>query len=232
MSPGSGPRDGDRGSTPTAGSTGGRAQTTLDFGIGVGVFVVAVAFVFAFAPGMTQPFEASTQQETAAIDRIADRVVEDLLTAPGESNELEPWCAVAFLSNENDRYDTDLAPSPPSQYPSEAANCRWDEVALDERLGLSGSKLNVRVRLVTDLPTSGDAGDNNEMDTLCYDHDNDEFVEAGVSDCDTTTDDRLLAVGPESPDSDDSVTTARRTVRLPGVLDDGVDDGLLVVEVW
>jgi len=230
MSPGSGPRDGDRGSTPTAGPTGGRAQTTLDFGIGVGVFVVAVAFVFAFAPGMTQPFEASTQQETAAIDRIADRVAEDLLTAPGESNELEPWCAVAFLSTEDDDYDTDLNSS--SQHPSEAANCRWDEVALDERLGLSGSKLNVRVRLVTDLPTSGDAGDNDEMDTLCYDHDNDEFVEAGVSDCDTTTDDRLLAVGPNPPESDSSVVTARRTVRIPGVFGDGTEDGLLVVEVW
>jgi len=231
MSPGSGPRDGDRGSTPTAGPTGGRAQTTLDFGIGVGVFVVAVAFVFAFAPGMTQPFEASTQQETAAIDRIADRVAEDLLTAPGESNELEPWCAVAFLSNENDRYDTDLAPS---QFPADATDCRWDEVALDERLGLSGSDLNVRVRLVTDFPPGGDTGANDGMDTVCYDAGNDSFVEAGVSDCDAATDpdDRVLAVGPESPDSDDSVTTARRTVRLPGVLDDGVDDGLLVVEVW
>jgi len=222
-----------------------RAQTTLDFGIGVGVFVVAVAFVFAFAPGMIEPFEASTQEETASINRVADRVVQDLLAEPGEPYALQPWCTVAFLSTEDDDYDTDL--NSLSQYPSEAANCRWEEgTSLDERLGLSESKLNVRVRLVTDFvsadlddPDAVSPTNDNQQDTVCYDYNSDRFVEAGDpfesgTECDLTSGDadRLLAVGPTPPESDSSVVTARRTVRVPDVLEDGTDDGLMVVEVW
>ena len=230
-------------------SRGMRGQTTLDFAVGVGVFVVVVAFVFAFAPGMIQPFESSTQEETASINRIADRVVQDLLAEPGAPYALDPWCAVAFLSEDpentdgNGDYTTALDPN--GEFPEEPGDCRWDDDALDERLGLVNSDLNVRIEFVTDSvsaglddPDDGSPDNDNERDTACYDYNDDRFVEAGDpfesgTECEVTGgDDRLLAIGPQPPDASGSRIAARRTVRLPGVFDDGTEDGLLVVEVW
>ena len=47
-------------------------QTTLDFAVGVSVFRIVVAFVLAFVPTMLQPFDGSSQGETALTDRLAE----------------------------------------------------------------------------------------------------------------------------------------------------------------
>jgi len=235
-----------------------RAQTTLDFATGVGIFLVVVASVFAFVPGMLEPFASSTQEETAAANRIADNVAGSLLADPDEPYLLDPVCTQAFFHDdpENTNGDNTLATGvdPGGQYQETLSTsaCNFEDVDLDERLGIAATGLKVRVELVADVvsgeldnPDHDDDEDFNgdpvddEPDTVCYDYGDDRYIEAGDpfdggTECDLTggDDDVLVAVGDDPPSSSGSIVTSRRTVGLEGVFGDGTDDATVVVEVW
>lgn len=223
-----------------------RGQTTLDFAIGTGVFLIVVTFVLAFVPGMLQPFEASTQQETAAADRIADQLTTEVLVSDiSEPYRLDRDCTLAFFAPENN--DDDGVTSSP--YPI-GSDCNYPAIdSVHERLSL-GSSTNVRVRLIRDLTTvdaddpDGDrGGDDDEIDTLCVDESdpngpNPRIVEAndpGSSrQCDVggSEDDLLFDIGGTPPDSVGSVVVASRIVHFEGGFADETADARLIVEVW
>ncbi|WP_255196618.1 DUF7287 family protein [Halorarius litoreus] len=223
-----------------------RAQTTLDFAIGTSIFIIVVAFVLAFVPGMLQPFEASTQQETAAADRIADQLVTDVLVEDVNSPfVLDRECTLAFFAPENNDDDGTMSTS----YPV-GADCNFPATdSLPERLSLS-EPLNIRLRLVRDLTTveaddpDGDmGGDDDEIDTLCVDESDPNgpdprIVEANdpgpTRQCDLTGSeaDLLFDIGGDPPESVGSVVVSVRTVHLEGGFADGTHDARLIVEVW
>lgn len=239
-----------------------RAQTTLDFALGVTVFLLTVAFVFSFTPGMLEPFTASTQQETAAADRLADQLAQEMLVAdPGEPYRLDRECTVIFFESRTDgldpggddseNVDDDVNDdfSEPFGTGTYGGSCNFNDVPLDERLGVdtaAGAPMDVRIRLVRDLTTAiaddpdGDGtGDDDKVDTLCIDANSENrIVEAndpGSSrQCDIIggDDDVLFEIGPTPPEGAGSVVVSRRYVHVEGGFADGTSDAMLVVEVW
>lgn len=236
-----------------------RGQTTLDFALGVTVFLLTVAFVFSFTPGMLEPFTASTQQETAASDRLADQLAQEMLVAdPGEPYRLDRECTVIFFESRTDssedpagddieNVDGDGDFSEPFGTGTYGGSCNFLDEPLDERLGVDTHvSTNVRVRLVRDLTTAtaddpdGDSGgDDDEVDTLCIDDNSDDrIVEANNPgsgrQCDIVggDDDVLFEIGPTPPEGAGSVVVSRRYVHVEGGFADGTSDAMLVVEVW
>lgn len=236
-----------------------RAQTPLDFAIGVSVFLVVVTFVLAFVPGMLQPFEGSTQQETAASDRIAGQLVENSLVADQrEPYVLDRECTIAFFDDDGDSTNGDGDYGGLYDTGTYAGSCNFPDLPLRERMALDQLGLQFRIRLVRDLESTDPAvdpgvnldPDPGPIDTLCLDADDRRIVESadpfdddddgdGSSEswevqCDLTggDDDVLFSIGDTPPENVGSVVVARRVVSLEGGLGDGTHDASLIVEVW
>jgi len=191
-----------------------RGQTVLDFAIGVSVFLVIVAFVLTFVPGMVQPFESSTQEQTAASDRLASQLATDMLvTDVTEPYLLDRGCAATFFALENsdgddsndlDAYDDNdgVVRSNLSDIKSSdlyEPSCGFDVgESVFTRLGVASGLLDVRVSLRADVDGDGSTG------MLCIDADStggndvpdraDRIIEtddpyASGTECDMTGDD-------------------------------------------
>lgn len=234
-----------------------RGQTTLDFAIGVSIFVVVVAFVLAFVPGMLQPFEASTQQETAAADRLAERLAGGMLVEdPRTPYVFDRGCLIGFFALEN----TDGAPANDADaYPSNdgvvrgtlydvtsaswwPGDCHYDVgIGIYDRMVVGSDDLDVRVQLRADVDNDGDDG------ILCLDADDDgdtvpdpddRVIETddpyASGECDMTGGDHDVAftTGESPPTDSRSVVVARRVVHVEGGLADGTSEAMLIVEVW
>jgi hypothetical protein len=222
-----------------------RGQTVLDFAVGVSVFLIVVAFVLTFVPGMVQPFQESTQEETAAADRLADQLAADQLAENVSTPYvLDRECTVAFFedSSDNEDGDTDFDGVYDDSSTFEGP-CNFPDLSLSERLAVTGSGLDIRVRLVADLGTAaaddpdGDRGGNDdEIDTLCLDTGDRQIVEAndpgGGRVCDPGSADVVFTIGDTPPSDRSSVVAARRHVSVNGGFADGSNDALLIVEVW
>lgn len=168
-----------------------RGQTTLDFAIGVSIFLISIAFVFTFVPGTLQPFTQGAQDETAGTDRVADLIVLDLTTEPGDAYILDGNCMAALLSD------------------GAGTGCGFDGATLSARLDLPPRQsINVTVR--------GDpSGSGPEL--LCWDESKKDVV--GVSgSCDVSDGDVRLVTGDSLPQQRTSVVTARRVVTIEGTL--------------
>lgn len=181
-----------------------RGQTTLDFAIGVSVFLIVVTFVLAFVPGMLQPFQASTQQETAAADRLAEQLASDVLVADvGTPYVLDRDCTAAFFESRSDGNDpggddTENINGPggtgfTKPFPSAtfSGGCNFEDIPVGERLALGD--LDVRIKIVADLEVGeldnpdedsnddfdGDT-DDDEPEILCIDENSgNRFIEGG-----------------------------------------------------
>ncbi|MFC7177429.1 DUF7287 family protein [Halosegnis marinus] len=236
-----------------------RGQTVLDFAVGISVFLVVVAFVLTFVPGMVQPFQSSTQAETAAADRLAEQVAAGMLVEDvSEPYLLDAGCVSTFFALENSDGDpandrdaygdndgvvrSDLFDITGSDLYT-AGDCGFSvSDGVFERLATDTSDMNVRVSLVGDLDGDGTANllciDANEAGADTPDS-GDTLVEttdpyASGTDCDMTGDDYDLAfeTGNDPPADSSSVVTARRQVTVDGAFSNGRVDAALVVEVW
>ena len=198
-------------------------------------------------------------------DRLADQLAQEMLVAdPGEPYRLDRECTVIFFESRTDssedpggddaeNVDDDTDFSEPFGTGTYSGSCNFEDVPLDERLGIdTTTSTNVRVRLVRDLTTGeadspdydGDDVDNgdpddDEVDTLCIDENSDNrIVEANDPgsgrQCDIVggDDDVLFEIGPTPPDGTGAVGVARRYVHFEGGFADGTSDAMLVVEVW
>ena len=232
----------------------------LDFAIGVSVFLVVVAFVLTFVPGMVQPFESSTQEQTAASDRLASQLATDMLvTDVAEPYLLDRGCAATFFALENsdgdgsndlDAYDDndDVVRSNPRDitgtdlYESSCGFNVGENVFT--RLGVASGLLDVRVSIRADVDGDGSAGvlcmdaDDPDLSDPDYPNRADTIVETdnpyGSGDCDMSGGDYDIAfeTADEPPTDSRSVVAARRIVRIDGGLSDGSNTASLVVEVW
>jgi len=156
-----------------------KGQTTLDFAIGVSIFIFSIVFVLAFIPGTLQPFTAGAQDETAGVDRIADLVVEDLLTEPGDPYRLDGECTVALLDDHS------------------APGCGFDGADLPTRLDLAALQ-SINVTMRGDPTGSG-------VERLCWDDTGKEVVGASDGACSTM----LTAGESPPPTSESVVTARR-----------------------
>jgi len=174
-----------------------RGQTTLDFAIGISIFLTVVMFVFAFIPGMLAPFTDATVEETAAVDRTANHVSQNVLGHPTEPYVLDLECT--------DRFFEGLSPG---------SNCRYDDgSSLTERTGASD-------RGSMSLSIRGDLDGNGVSNAVCWDEGDRRLYEhdpGGSSDCaNTGEDDDLFVAGGTPPERNDATMTASRSVTLVG----------------
>ena len=232
----------------------------LDFAIGVSVFLVVVAFVLTFVPGMVQPFESSTQEQTAASDRLATQLATDMLaTDVTEPYLVDRGCAATFFALENsdgddsndlDAYDDNDDIVRADLYNIKDSDLHELSCGFDvgenvfTRLGVASGLLDVRVSLRADVDGDGSAGvlclDANDPDLSDPDYPDraDTIVETddpyGSGDCDMSGGDYDIAfeTANEPPTDGRSVVAARRIVRIDGGLSDGSNTASLVVEVW
>jgi len=163
-----------------------RAQTTFDFAIGMSIFIITVVFVFGFIPGMLQPFEEGTQEETVSANRVAGQLVEGELGNPSQPYELVPKCTRAFFDD--------------SPVPVSSAQCAFDNTDdIKERVGLRDrDQLNITLHAQLD-------GDD-PLEMLCWDESAGELAEHGSGSCDTS-----FKTGEDPPVTSQSVVVARRT---------------------
>ncbi|MFB6117628.1 hypothetical protein [Halosegnis sp.] len=238
-----------------------RAQTALDFAIGASVFLVVVAFVLTFVPGIIQPFESSTQQETAAADRLAEQLGSGMLVADiAEPYVLDRGCVATYFALENsdgdpgndqDAYTDNDAVVRSTLYDItnsdlyDAGACPFSTgQSVFERLAVDGSSLDVSVRLVADVDGDGtpgllciDAGSSGDTDKP---ERSDTIVETSdpysSGDCDMSNNDNdhdiALETANDPPSGTSSVVLSRRYVAIEGGFADGRRDAALVVEVW
>lgn len=236
-----------------------RGQTVLDFAVGISVFLIVVAFVLTFIPGMVQPFQSSTQAETAAADRLAEQLSAGMLVEDvSEPYLLDGGCVATFFALENsdgdptndlDAYSDNDAEVRSDLYDITSSNlytpdaCGFDvSNPVFERLAMDTSPLNVRVSIV------GDLNDDGVGNLLCIDANEDSsntpskgdtVVETtdpyeSRTDCDMTGDDNDLAfeTANDPPTDTSSVVTARRQVSINGAFTNRPVDAALIVEVW
>lgn len=156
-----------------------RGQTTLDFAVGVSIFLMSIVFVFAFVPGTLQPFTQSAQDETAGSDRVADLLVEDLLTADGDPYILDGSCTAALMADRS------------------GSGCGFDGGNLSTRLDLPRfQSINVTMR--------GDPG-GGHLERLCWNDADEVVVGATNASCDVA----LATGEEPPTDTDSVVTARR-----------------------
>jgi hypothetical protein len=171
-----------------------RGQTTLDFAVGVSVFLIVVAFVLAFVPTMLQPFDGSSQEETALADRLAEQLSTGLLVEDvTRPYQLDRECTVIFFESrqdgddpggddaENVDGDTPVSFSAPFGAGTYDGDCAFDDVSFRERLGLTSTVPDVRVSLRADMTVS-------ELDRPDADDDDVNGSDDVASSVDTTPD--------------------------------------------
>ena len=163
-----------------------RGQTTLDFAFGMSIFIAVVLFIFLFVPGVLEPFTAGAQEETVAVDRVADDLSRGMLGSPQTPKVWNATCAVVFFDGRS------------------PGDCRFSGTTTNDRLGLhSRQHVNVTVR---GNVSASDPG----SDQLCWDED-DERLKQRPS-CDSS--DVFLRAGDGVPGNVDESVTARRIVSL------------------
>lgn len=171
-----------------------RAQTTIDFAIGISIFLLVVVYVLAFVPGMLEPFVESQNQNTIVADRAADQLTQGMLGSAERPFMLGVECTVAFFGG----------PDP--------GDCRFDATATpEERLGLvgyppgTGPNLQVEIRGNVSLASGG-------VDTVCWDADADQLVEADDTAC-SDPNDTVFEIGDDLP-TQQGVVVSRRVVSI------------------
>lgn len=234
-----------------------RGQTTLDFAIGIGVFLLVVAFTLAFIPGLVDPFTGGLEEETVAVNRVADSLSQGTLGDPSKPYVLDRECTIIFFesrssSSEDSGGDDDRnrdgdgsfsSPFGPDAAGGYGGTCNFEDKPLTQRLGLEGRNgpaLNVRVSLVRDIEgTEIDSADDQVAEPLCLDTNDNRIIEGddpdnGGNQCDFTSgdDDVYFRIGDTPPDDTSSVVVARRVVSIEGGLVDGTTEATLVVEMW
>lgn len=121
-----------------------RGQTSLDFVVGIAVFLLVLALALSFVPEMFAPFD-DRQERPLVGDRVADRLVDGLLSEPGSPSVLNESCTYAFFGA--------------------GSSCGFDGgETLTERIGLDDS-YSVNISLRRNLTAA--AG----LETLCTDGD-------------------------------------------------------------
>jgi hypothetical protein len=110
------------------------------------IFLISLAFVFVFVPGMLEPFSASTQTETPAVNRVADDLTQRTLGNASRPYVLDSACTRAFF--------TGGAP----------AACRYGPGTTAERVG-------VKPRIPVNVTIRGDLNDDGTTETLCWNGD-------------------------------------------------------------
>ena len=166
---------------------GDRAQTTIDFAVGISVFLLAVAFVFAILPGTLDPLLDSAQEETVAVDRVADHLAKQALATPSNPYVLNLACTTYFFGG-----------------PS-ASDCGFSGDNLHDRLGLRDD-IEVNVQLLGDGPD-----DDSTPDVLCNDGAGNVGEKGDLDTCSTE-----FSAG-DSPDETGSIMVARRVVSISGI---------------
>jgi hypothetical protein len=162
-----------------------RGQTTLDFAFGMSIFIAVVLFIFLFVPGVLEPFTAGAQEETVAVDRVADDLSRGMLGSPQTPKTLNATCTVIFFDGR--------APG----------DCRFSDGTTKERLGLRSIQ-NVNVTV------SGNVSASTGSSQLCWDEDDESLKER--SSCGSS--DVYLWAGDSLPGNVDESVTARRIVSL------------------
>lgn len=185
-----------------AGRDRSRGQTTIDFAVGVTIFVAVITLVFTLVPGALAPFTGSGQEETVAVNRVADQVAEGALVTSGEPYILNGTCTREFFAN-------DTGPG----------YCPYSGDTLTERVGLL-PRDNVNVTL---LEMDGDATE----DALCWDDAASAVTSTTDADCTPgSNDDVVYRIGPTPPRERGAVVTARRSVSVDGRA------AVLLIKMW
>ena len=164
-----------------------RGQTTLDFALGVSVFLLIILFVFTFVPGILTPFTQTAQEETVTANRVADLISKDIAAEPDQPYILDGDCTADLLNN------------------TPGAGCGFDGATLTARLDLTDvQSVNITMR--------GSPGKGGQQ-LLCWDRTVQQVVNASA--CAVgNPDETILRAGAETPDSTNSVVTARRVVTV------------------
>lgn len=173
--------------------TNDRGQTTLDFAIGISLFVVVMLFVFLFVPNLFHPFNSGSQEETAAVSRVADELSQRMLGSIDDPYILNSTCTVRFFDNEP------------------AGTCNFDGTTVDEQFNLElRNHVNVTVTSPEHINiTSPD-------DIRCWDDSKNAVT--SKSDCSASGADVALQTGDPLPVGTSSAISARRVVMLDGQL--------------
>jgi len=174
------------GVAPAAAVQNDRGQTTLDFAVGMGLFIISLIFILVFVPGLLDPFTAGTQDETPAVNRVADQLSQQLLGTSTEPYVVSTHCTLELF--EDDAVE----------------GCPFSGSTLNERLGVRDlSSVNVTIR----SNVTGSAASS----VLCWDTDTDPASLSEGSSCDTR-----LASGPSPVTTSSKTVSARRVVVLNG----------------
>jgi hypothetical protein len=179
-----------------------RGQLTYDFAIGISIFLLSLAFVFVFVPGMLEPFDAGTQADTPAVNRVADDLTQRRLGNASRPYVLNGTCTREFFQ---------LGTAAPAQ-------CAYSGTKLNERVGIfGGTPITVTIRM------DGDDASPDE-DVVCWHADDDDDGDARFGerndmggDCDPSgSPDVLLSAGSNPAGSGGKSVTATRVALLKG----------------
>ena len=150
------------------------------------IFIAVVLFIFLFVPGVLEPFTAGAQEETVAVDRVADDLSRAMLGSPQTPKVWNATCTVVFFDGRP------------------ADDCRFSGGPTKERLGLdSRQRVNVSVSGNVSASPAG-------THQLCWDEDAERLRErpnCGGSDI-------FLQAGDTRAGNVDESVTARRIVSL------------------
>ncbi len=184
-----------------------RGQTTLDFAIGVSIFLAVMLFVFSFAPGILQPFTVSGQSDTVTVDRVANRLGQQVFANASAPYAFDRHCTVAFF----DRSGPDAVHSAP-------ARCPYDDGTLNEQLGLL-DRANVNVTILGNASASP-AGSH----PLFWDDSDQQLREVPAAT--PQSGDTVLSAGSSIPTRNQATVTATRVGLLAG------EDVTIRVVMW
>jgi len=176
--------------------TSDRGQTTIDFAIGVSLFLLVVVFVFLFVPDLLEPFNSGTQEETVAVNRVADELSQRQLGNAGDPYVVSTTCAVAFFDNETGPSECTFAKS---GSPSPVG----DQLDLTARQRINVTITRVNATNISD-PDS----------ILCWDDGNSTLT--SKSDCTPSGNDVDLQRGEDLPLGSSSSVSARRVLTMDG----------------
>jgi len=170
----------------------------------MGVFVIALSFVFVFVPGMLEPFSASTQTETPAVNRVVDDLTQRTLGSASEPYVLEERCTREFF----------LDTAPPS-------DCNFGDGTTAERVGINE-------RTPVNVTVSGNLTGTDGTNVVCWNPDSSSFIERDDTDCDPASGDSdiILSRGPEPGGSGGKTVSATRVALL------GDHDVTVEVVMW
>lgn len=168
-----------------------RGQTTVDFAIGISLFLVVLVFVFLFVPDLLQPFTAGAQEETVAVNRIADELSQRMLGSASEPYVLGATCTKRFFAGES------------------PGDCGYSGATLAQRLDLeSRQHVNVTVTDAKNIEIT------DRSNVLCWNATTDSLTSVNTTDCTPASGDVSLQAGENLRQGSVSSVSARRIVLL------------------